>query len=57
MRHYMPTYMAHEFGHAAGLWHTPSDKDGMSAVPNEMANLSSDDKKAMKAIYENHTAH
>ena len=50
---YMPIYMAHEFGHAAGFWHTSS----MSTIPNEMTNLATDDKKAMKATYKNHTPH
>ena len=54
---YMPIYMAHEFGHASGLWHTSSTSDGMAAVPNERANVSDNDKKAMKAIYNNHTSH
>lgn len=54
---YMPIYVAHEFGHTAGLWHADSDTDAMSTPPNEMTNLATGDKKAMKAIYKNHTSH
>lgn len=55
---YMPIFMAHEFGHAAGLWHSTGASDAMNAgiAPNTQ-NLNSNDKKAMKALYDIHTAH
>ena len=53
---YMPVFMAHEFGHAAGLWHSPGTSDAMSGPPNEMANLSSNDTNAMRALYDNHSS-
>ena len=56
---YMPIIMAHEFGHAAGLWHSPGTRDAMNrgvSTANRQ-NLSSNDKNAMKAIYNNHTVH
>ena len=50
--------MAHEFGHAAGLWHTSGTSDGMAAnIVSTTQSIGSNDKKAMKAIYDNHTAH
>ena len=56
---YMPVFMAHEFGHAAGLWHSPgSTSDAMTAkIKHDTENLNSNDKNAMKAIYEDHTSH
>ena len=55
---YMPIYMAHEFGHAAGLWHSPVASDAMTAhIASNTQNLNSNDKKAIKAIYDNHTSH
>ena len=55
---YLPIYMAHEFGHAAGLWHSPGSSDAMTArIASTTQNIGDNDKKAMKALYDNHTAH
>ena len=55
---YMPIFMAHEFGHAAGLWHSPGVSDGMNAtIASDAENLNDNDKNAMKALYDDHTAH
>ena len=55
---YMPIFMAHEFGHAAGLWHSPGASDVMtSSIASNTQNIHNNDKKAMKALYDNHTSH
>ena len=55
---YMPIYMAHELGHAAGLWHSPGASDGMTAnIASSTQKLNSNDKNAMKALYDNHRKH
>ncbi|MXY46633.1 MAG: matrixin family metalloprotease [Chloroflexi bacterium] len=55
---YMPILMAHEFGHAAGLWHSPGSSDAMfHAARTPRQNISGNDKNAMKAIYNHHAAH
>ena len=55
---YMPIYMAHEFGHAAGLWHSPDASDGMTArIAEDARNFNDNDKNAMKALYGDHTVH
>lgn len=55
---YMPIYIAHEFGHAAGLWHSPGTSDAMTAtIASNTENPNDNDKKAMKALYNRHTAH
>ena len=52
---YMPIFMTHEFGHAAGLWHSPDSSDAMTAqIAQITKNLNDNDKNAMKAVYENH---
>lgn len=55
---YMPIYMAHEFGHAAGLWHSSDPSDAMNArIGHNTQNLNDNDKKSMRALYGNHTSH
>ena len=57
---YLPVVMAHEFGHAAGLWHSPGASDVMtSRIASKTQNIHNNDKKAMKvqALYDNHTSH
>lgn len=55
---YLPIYIAHEFGHAAGLWHSPGVSDAMtSRIASNTQNINSNDKSAMKALYDGHTAH
>ena len=58
--YYLPWIMIHEFGHAAGLAHSANSTDLMhgSAQTGVIKNVpSANDIKAMKAIYESHTAH
>ncbi len=47
--------------HAAGLGHSPSISDIMGPLnisdTNPQNNLSTDDKNAMKSIYEHHASH
>ena len=56
---YMPAYITHEFGHTAGLDHNAAASNAMSSPmpPTRAQTLSDDDKKAMKSIYNSHTAH
>lgn len=54
---YLPIYMAHELGHAARLWHSPGASDAMAAqIGSKTQNINSNDKNAMKALYDGHTA-
>ena len=55
MTDYMPAVMMHEFGHTAGLGHSAWHQDVMGYARDKSA-LSSNDKRAMKEIYESHVA-
>ena len=55
---YMPVFMAHEFGHTAGLEHPATTKDAMSPnIDPKLQTLTDKDEKAMENAYNNHTAH
>ena len=55
---YMPAYIMHEFGHTAGLDHNAAVNNVMSVdIRSHVLTISDDDKKAMKSIYNSHTAH
>ena len=55
-KQYMPGVMMHEFGHTAGLGHSVWHQDVMG-YPGDKTALSTNDKTAMRAIYQNHAAH
>ena len=55
---YMPVYMMHEFGHAAGLGHSPFSSDAMHGyIDKSVRAFSDNDDNALKSIYEYHTSH
>lgn len=58
-RYYLPTVIAHEFGHAGGLGHTPNRNHLLyheynPSNPSQASAPTNYDKEAMKKIYENH---
>ena len=54
--YYLPSTMMHEFGHSAGLGHSPVPIDVMG-FPADKRTLSSNDEDAMNANYTGHSSH
>ena len=57
IKHYLPAAIGHEFGHAAGLGHSPVDSSNLTAPappindPNGTLSPQAHDRKAMRALY------